>query len=149
MKRWALATLSLALLAGCSTQPAISWQQDNQVTVNQSVIELKSTLWVNQMPMVGEQEAQSLHGSLYLSSNGELPANLTVNLLTIKQGEQQWNLSESELEVQTHSENQWEVAFNWQGEFDIEQPVYIALQLENQATILWLVERKVAIDKVY
>ncbi|KJR31943.1 hypothetical protein BOO92_16950 [Vibrio navarrensis] len=149
MKRWALATLSLALLAGCSTQPAISWQQDNQVTVNQSVIELKSTLWVNQMPMVGEQEAQSLHGSLYLSSNGELPANLTVNLLTIKQGEQQWNLSESELEVRTHSENQWEVAFNWQGEFDIEQPVDIALQLENQATILWLVERKVAIDKVY
>ncbi|MBE3669566.1 hypothetical protein BOO24_09875 [Vibrio navarrensis] len=149
MKRWALATLSLALLAGCSTQPAISWQQDNQVTVNQSVIELKSTLWVNQMPMVGEQEAQSLHGSLYLSSNGELPANLTVNLLTIKQGEQQWNLSESELEVRTHSENQWEVAFNWQGEFDIEQPVDIALQIENQATILWLVERKVAIDKVY
>ncbi|KGK18966.1 hypothetical protein BOO29_03665 [Vibrio navarrensis] len=149
MKRWALATLSLALLAGCSTPPAISWQQDNQVTVNQSVIELKSTLWVNQMPMVGEEETQSLHGSLYLSSNGELPASLTVNHLTIKQGEQQWNLSESNLEVRTHSENQWEVAFNWQGEFDMEKPVDIALQLENQATILWLVERKVAIDKVY
>ena len=59
--------------------------------------------------------------ALYLSSNGELPASLTVNHLTIKQGEQQWNLSESD-EVNSLSENQWEVAFNWQRKFDMEKP---------------------------
>ncbi|MGR5236124.1 hypothetical protein [Vibrio alfacsensis] len=149
MKKFSSAALAIALLAGCSSAPQIAWQEDSQITMNQVNIELKSNLWVNLMPTIGEVQEQNLHGALYLRANTELPANLTVESLIIKQGDSEWQIDGDLLELRTHSENQWEVVFVWQIEANMENPVDIALLLDDAGKQGWLVEKDVKIDKVY
>ena len=119
MKKFASAALAIALLAGCSSAPQVGWQQGSQVTMNTVNVELKSNLWVNLMPTIGEVQEQNVHGALYLKADNELPANLTVDALIIKQGDSEWEIDGDLLELRTHSENQWEVAFVWQIETKI------------------------------
>ncbi|MGR5132756.1 hypothetical protein [Vibrio alfacsensis] len=149
MKRLLSATLAMALLAGCGSAPQIVWQENSQVTMNQVSIELKSNLWVNLMPTIGEVQEQNVHGALYLQANKELPANLTVDALIIKQGDSEWQIDGDLLELRTHSENQWEVVFVWQIEANMENPVDIALLLDDAGEQAWLVEKGIRIDKVY
>ncbi|MGR5067867.1 MULTISPECIES: lipoprotein [Vibrio] len=149
MKRLLSATLAIALLAGCSSAPQIVWQENSQVTMNQVSIELKSNLWVNLMPTIGEVQEQNVHGALYLQANKDLPANLTVDALIIKQGDSEWQINGDLLELRTHSENQWEVVFVWQIEANMENPVDIALLLDDAGKQAWLVEKGIRIDKVY
>ena len=85
MKKIASAALAVALLAGCSSAPQVGWQEDSQITMNQVNVELKSNLWVNMMPTIGEVQEQNVHGALYLQADKDLPANLTVESLILKQ----------------------------------------------------------------
>ncbi len=152
MKKHAIALLTLALLGGCaSTEPEsmIGWQQDNQVVMASTTIELKSNLWINQMPTIGEVQDQNLHGALYLTSDSQLDAHLTATQLIIRQGEREWLIEGDLLELRSHNEHHWEVAFVWQMELDIEQPVDIAVEVEQNGQVAWLVERKVSIDTVF
>lgn len=149
MKKFASAALAIALLAGCSSAPEVGWQEDSQITMNKVNVELKSNLWVNLMPTIGEVQEQNVHGALYLKSDKELPANLTVDSLIIKQGDSEWQIDGDLLELRTHSENQWEVAFVWQIEADMEKSVDLALLLDDAGKKGWLVEKHIKIDKVY
>lgn len=151
MKKIALASLAMALLAGCSS-PQIDWQQDNLAVVSNITIGLKSTLWMNQMPAISDKEtpaAPALHGTLRLDSSAVLPANLTVDALVIQQGSRSWIVDSDSLELRTYSENQWEVVFERQIEANTDEAVDIALQLSDGEKAQWLIDRGVMIDKVY
>ncbi|PFG45223.1 hypothetical protein ATG66_3501 [Vibrio sp. ES.051] len=137
------------LIAGCSSIPNVNWQQNSQITINQVNIELKSNLWVNLMPAVGEAQEQSIQGALYLEGNQQLPANLTAEALVIKQGDVKWLVSGESLETRTHSENQWEVAFTSEIDADADKFVDIAVLLDDAGKQRWLVEKYVKINKVY
>lgn len=148
MKKTALVSLGVALLAGCATEPVV-WQQDNQATVVSTTVVLKSNLWLNKMPTIGEVQENNLHGALYLESDGELPADLDIESITLKQGEETWVLEGDLLELRTHSENQWEVVFVTQLAFDSDLPIDVGLQLHVADRVEWLIERSVKVDSVY
>ena len=52
MKKLAFAACVVAL-AGCAA-PQVEWQQDNQVEVSAATVTMKSNLWHNKMPTIGE-----------------------------------------------------------------------------------------------
>ncbi len=149
MKKLASLVLATALLTGCSTIPEVNWKQDSQITMNQVTIELKSNLWVNLMPTIGEALEPSLHGSLSLESEQQLPANLTAETLIIRQDDNEWVIAEDSLETRTNSESQWEVAFMLQNKLNIERPVDLAILLDDAGEKRWLVEKHVKVNKVY
>ncbi len=149
MKKLASVVIATVLLIGCSSVPEVNWTQDSQISKSQINAELKSNLWVNLMPTIGETAALYLHGSLSIESKQQLPANLTVEALIIKQGNKEWMISEELLETRTHSENQWEVDFNWQNEINVDKTVNLAILLDDAGKKRWLVEKYVKINKVY
>ncbi len=148
MKKFALLSLSAALLAGCANEPVV-WEQTNTIEVAQTSIALKSNLWVNKMPTIGSVQDSTLHGALYLESDKVLPAQLVVESLSIKQGDESWQIDGDLLDLRTHNQNQWELAFVWQFELDAEKPVDVALQVRVDDKTEWLVETGVVIDIVY
>ncbi|KFI10199.1 hypothetical protein F0223_12320 [Vibrio coralliilyticus] len=148
MKKIALVALGAALLAGCSTAP-VGWEQDNQTEVEDATVSLKSNLWLNKMPTLGEVQDQTLHGALYLQSDKVLPATLEVESISIKQGEDSWIIDGDLLDLRTHNQSHWEVAFVWQFAVDADKPVDVALMLKNGDKVEWLVEKDVVIDTVY
>lgn len=148
MKKIALVVLGAVLLAGCSTAP-VGWEQRNQATVEEATVRLKSNLWLNKMPTLGEVQNQTLHGSLYLESDKLLPATLEVDSISIKQGDDSWTIDGELLELRTHNQSHWEVAFVWQFAVNADQPVDVAVMLKNGDKVEWLVEKEVAIDTVY
>ncbi|MDN3614097.1 hypothetical protein ACFFUS_20845 [Vibrio gallaecicus] len=143
-----IALVCALALAGCSTTQ-VEWQQDNQIKVAEATVVLKSNLWINKMPSIGEAQDQMLHGAIYLQATSELPAELAVEGLTIKQGAETWLIDGNDLELRTHGETQWEVAFKWQLEVDDTQPVDVAVQLKDGEAVKWLVEHDVKVDTVY
>ncbi|KLN67110.1 MULTISPECIES: hypothetical protein [Vibrio] len=148
MKKLALMSLGVALLAGCASEP-VGWEQDNQVIISQVTVSLKSNLWLNKMPTIGEVQDNTLHGALYLESDKALPAELDVESISIQQGEETWQIDGDLVELRTHNQNQWEVVFVWQFPIDAAKPVNVALMLNNNGQVEWLVEKNVKIDMVY
>lgn len=146
MKKLALACV--IALAGCSTAQ-VEWQQDNQVEVAETTITMKSNLWLNKMPTIGESQDKTLHGAIYLESDTQLPATLAVESLTVKQGADTLLVTSDDLDLRTHSQTQWEVAFVWQLEIDSDKPVDVAVELKDGEIVKWLVEKDVKVDTVY
>ena len=147
MKKLAFAACVVAL-AGCSALQ-VEWQQDNQVEISAATVTMKSNLWHNKMPTIGEAQDKTLHGSIYLESDSQLPATLAVESVTVKQGADTLLVTADDLDLRTHSETQWEVAFVWQLEIDSDKPVDVAIELKDGETVKWLVEKDVKVDTVY
>ncbi len=154
MKKFALALLAM-IVVGCSNTQSfnasdVNWQQDNLAALADTTLQLKSSLWTDHMPKVGESDqSQALNGTLTLETSGELPAELVVKLVVIKQDAQSWPIPGDETELRTQSENRWEVVFHSELDIDIEKGVDVALELNDANGYVWLVERNVQIDKVY
>ncbi|MCG9596508.1 hypothetical protein L1D15_07180 [Vibrio sp. Isolate25] len=148
MKKYAVVVLGAVLLAGCASTP-VGWEQDEQVAIEGATVRLKSNLWLNKMPTLGEVQDQTLHGALYLESDKILPATLEVDSISIKQGEESWVIDGDLLDLRTHNQSRWEVAFVWQFAVETEKPVDVALMLKNGDKVEWLVEKDVVIDTVY
>ncbi|UTT85567.1 hypothetical protein LZI70_04630 [Vibrio pelagius] len=147
MKKIAFAACVVAL-AGCSA-PQVEWQQDNQVEVSTTTITMKSNLWLNKMPTIGEAQDNTLHGAIYLESDSQLPATLAIESVTVKQGADTLLITSDDLDLRTHNETKWEVAFTWQLEINSEQPVDVAVELKDGEVVKWLVEKDVKVDTVY
>ena len=147
MKKLAFAACVVAL-AGCSA-PQVEWQQDNQVEVSTTTITMKSNLWLNKMPTIGEAQDNTLHGAIYLESDSQLPATLAIESVTVKQGADTLLITSDDLDLRTHNETKWEVAFTWQLEINSEQPVDVAVELKDGEVVKWLVEKDVKVDTVY
>lgn len=154
MKKFVLAILAAAIVGCSQTQPQqnpeVNWQHDNLAALANTSFQLKSNLWTDQMPKVGEvKETQTLNGLLTLETSSGLPAELLVKLVVVKQGDQSWYINGEETELRAQSENRWEVVFHSDIELDIESTVDVALELTDSDGDAWLVERHVSIDKVY
>ncbi|MDN3700253.1 hypothetical protein ACFFUO_16040 [Vibrio artabrorum] len=147
MKKLAFVACILALV-GCSA-PQVEWQQDNQVEVSEATVTMKSNLWHSKMPTIEEAQDKTLYGSIYLESDSQLPATLAVESVTVKQGADTLLVTADDLDLKTHSETQWEVAFVWQLEIDSEKPVDVAVELKDGEIVKWLVEKNVKVDTVY
>ena len=93
------------------------------------------------MPTLGEVQDQTLHGSLNLESDKLLPATLEVDSISIKQGDDSWTIDGELLELRTHNQSHWEVAFVWQFAVNADQPVDVAVMLKNGDKVEWLVEK--------
>lgn len=153
MKNFVFALLAVVIVGCSSSQVAeesnVNWQQSNQAALADTSLHLKSSLWTDQMPTVGETKPQALNGLLTLLTSAELPAELVVKMVVVKQGEQSWFIPGEDTELRTQSENRWEVVFSSELEIDIEKEVDVALQLTDAEGDVWLIEREVSIDKVY
>lgn len=146
MKKWLLLLATLGLVA-CST-PNVNWQQGNLAMIEQTAIQLESNLWTDQMPKAGAQ-SQNLNGTLRLETSDQLPADLTVSEIVIKQGDSVWIIDGDMVELRTESDNRWEVVFQSGSEVNIDRSVSVALGLSDSQGEIWLVQHKVSIDKVY
>ncbi|WP_047049790.1 hypothetical protein [Vibrio mexicanus] len=149
MKKLASLTLLAAALTGCASVNDINWQANNQASIQGSDIAIKSNLWVDMMPKIGEPEETNLHGAIYLESSSTLPADLNVTDITIRQGEQIWLIDAESAELRAHSDTQWEVAFKWVMDVNSEETVDIAVELTDLEQNYLLVESDVEIDTVY
>ncbi|MCW8345248.1 hypothetical protein MD535_04285 [Vibrio sp. ZSDZ65] len=156
MKRM-ITTMALAIaLGGCVTSSnnhLDAWSASDTAAVEQQSILLASNLWIDMMPKVGEtlplMKEQTIHGALNLSSKGQLPADMDALKVVLKQGDEVWELSADDFELRNHSEQQWEVAFQWQLEFNNSEPMDVALLLVNQGKETWLLNKQVPVDTVY
>jgi hypothetical protein len=157
MKKLMTVFTMTAAIMGCSAMTANSeterWSNDKVIMLSQQQVNLESNLWIDKMPKVGETKAlvseQVVFGSLNLSSPGEIPADLDVSKVLIKQADQVWLLEDSDFELRNHSEQQWEVAFAWQIDVNTTQPVDIAVELLDGSQQVWLSQSNVDIDTVY
>ncbi len=156
MKKILTALALSAALAGCSTSPATDskvWMTGNTAMVEQQTVRLESNLWIDMMPKIGETTAlvkeQTLHGALNLVTDTQLPADMDVAMVVLKQGDVSWEFEGDDFELRNHSENQWEVAFNWQLEVNITKPVDVAVQLVGGDKQTWVVNKQVNVDTVY
>lgn len=147
MKKLAFSACVLAL-AGCST-PQVEWQKGTQVEVSTAIVTMKSNLWLNKMPMIGEDQDETLHGVIYLESTSQLPATLAVESVTVKQGADTLLVTADDLDLRIQSETQWEVAFVWQLDIESEKAVDVAVLLRDGEIVKWLVEKDVKVDTVY
>ncbi|MCJ2375893.1 hypothetical protein LNL84_03505 [Vibrio sp. ZSDZ34] len=157
MKKLITVLTMTAAMIGCGAMTETSeterWSNNKVVMLSKQQVNLESNLWIDKMPKVGETKAlvseQVVFGSLNLSSPGQIPADLDVSKVVIKQGEQVWLLEDSDFELRNHSEQQWEVAFAWQIDVNTIQPVDIAVELEDGTQQVWLSQSNVEIDTVY
>lgn len=148
MKKWLLMLATLGLVA-CSS-PEINWQNSNLAMFEQTAIQMDSNLWTDQMPKVDDgTQSQNLNGTLRLETSDQLPADLTVSQVVIKQGDAMWVIDGDMVELRTESDNRWEVVFQSSSEVNINRPVSVALALSDSDGEIWLVQHKVSIDKVY
>ncbi len=154
MKKFATVLLVLTMTA-CTSQTStkstdVNWTQGNLAALSDTAIQLKSNLWTDKMPKIdGAADSQPLNGTLMLDTSGELSAELVVEMVVIKQKDHTWTVQGEDTELRTLSENLWEVVFNTEIPVDVEKNVHIALELSDKNGDVWLVERNVAIDKVY
>ncbi|MFV0448772.1 MAG: hypothetical protein ACK5MF_09955 [Vibrio sp.] len=155
MKKLIIALLVL-VTAACTSQTAtqtvadINWTQDNLAALSDTAIQLKSNLWTDKMPKIDRAaDSQPLNGTLMLDTSGELSAELVVEMVVIKQQDHTWMIQGEETELRTLSENLWEVVFSTEVAVDVDKRVHVALALSDNNGDVWLVERNVAIDKVY
>ncbi|WP_070962381.1 hypothetical protein [Vibrio sonorensis] len=148
MKKVAAVVLGLGLLAGCSSQQG-EWVDNRPVEFAGTSLSLESNLWFNKMPTIGEVQDKTLHGAVYLEAEETLPADLEIESVTLRQGDEVVLIEGDLLELRTHSEHKWEVAFVWQLELEESQPVDVALTLNDGQSSQIIVEQDVKIDSVY
>ena len=143
-------TLLLGVLAGCASEPKVSWDQGAQTEVADTTITLTANLWQNHMVGEGlDEDPQTLHGALYLHSIEGLPAGLDVRTVILKQPEQEWILQEEDFELRVDDEQHWEVAFLTRTGFETKTPVDVLLTVRYQGKTHHLVARQVMIDVVH
>lgn len=148
MKKLVSLVLGSALLLGCAAQDVV-WNSSDQLDVAEATVVLESNLWLDKMPTVGDDTKDTLHGALYLKSNAVLPAELDVETVTLKQGDQLWQLTPDQFDLRTQDEHHWEVAFSQPFDVGSEEPIDVAVALTYQGMVKWLVQNQVTVDKVY
>ncbi len=148
MNKCVLLGLAVFGLSACSSD-MVTEKASHRMVIEQTQVALNSHLWINMMPTIGEVQDRALHGSLYLESEQILPVDMDVKRVMIRQGEMDWTIDGELLELRTHNQNKWEVAFIWQFEINPDYPVDVFLEIESSAQTATLAERGVKVQFVY
>lgn len=146
--RLLVGVLSIGLLGGCSSDRVVE-ERDLQSVVESTQIMLSSHLWINMMPAIGAVQNTQLHGSLYIDSTQILPVDMDVQSVLIRQGNRSWMIHDELLELRTHSQNRWEVAFVRPFEINPDLPVEVELTIETNERVEQLTEKNVEVQRVY
>lgn len=148
MKRIMIVTAVIIGLAGCqmTSEDNIDWQQDNQVELMNSKIELNSAVWIDEMPSVGSEEDESkLNLALTLTSNQVIDPDIEIVEVVIRQGEESWVIDEEEYDVRVNNNHSWEIAAKSFHVLDASKPLDIAVQVNDE----WIIQANVSVDTVY
>ncbi|CAH0527055.1 hypothetical protein [Vibrio hippocampi] len=154
MKKIISAALFSAVLMGCSvSHDSSTWQANNAASIATQTVKLESNLWIDLMPQIGQSmpltKEQNLHGALNLTSPQQLPAEMDVSQVVLKQADNTWELDSKDFDLRNHSETHWEIAFKWQVNVNSTAPVDVAVQLVSGSDKVWVANKQVTIDTVY
>ncbi|WP_261816668.1 hypothetical protein [Vibrio gallicus] len=150
LKLLASALACTSLLFGCATTSNVPWQNQASVSVEKTNINLTSSLWINKMPTIGEEPTAPLHGSLSLSADREIPANMDVTAIVLRHGSDVVEVSDKDFEVEAGSENQWKVSFKQPEHFANEvDTLDVGVLLDNGQKQVWAVDKNVKVDLVF
>ncbi|KLV04387.1 hypothetical protein ABT56_14690 [Photobacterium aquae] len=176
----AAALLSMVLLAGCgpddpgkeaqgqqgdvakpveSVQPTTLpaeldlWQSPSEITLADTVIHLGSALWLNSMPVIGDDgstPANKLFASVRLlpAEKQAFPDGVDILQVLIAQDDEQW-LAKQDLDVRRDGERGIEVALRGGPEWIPGSKADIALTLLYKGKEYVLVEKGIVIEQVY
>ena len=133
----------LFLTTSCTNAPS-AWHHDNRA--EQTYIVMESSLRLDKMPKTSGELGSIYHGSLILDSQRDLPANLMIESLAVKQNGHTWLIDGDTLDINVLSLNRWEVRFTWQLPITAEKPANVALMIKYQGHKEWLVDKEVSID---
>lgn len=152
-KMLGVALLSGSFLFGCTattTDDNIQWDSKSTSEIEQHQVTLSTTMWINKMPMIDADPIAPLHGSLLLSSDSEIPADLSVESIWVRHGNESLKINEGEFEMMALSDLQWQVSFKQSPHFaeDVSS-LDIAIQLKSDNQVIWLTEQGVDVDIVY
>lgn len=144
------ALVCASLLIGCASSEDVQWQKGSSAMVENTNISIESRMWLNKMPMIGEEPSTPLHGSIILSADQDIPVDLGVVSLWVRHGDESVQISEQNFEVEAVTENQWKISFKQTEHFDEEvDSLDVAVQMENDQKQVWLTEQDVKVDLVY
>ncbi len=144
------ALVCASLLIGCASNQDIQWQEASSAVVESTNISLDSRMWLNKMPAIGEEPSTPLHGSIVLSADQDIPADLGVVSIWLRHAEETIEVNEANFEVEALSENQWKISFKQMEHFVEEvDSVDIAILMENEQEKIWLAEQNVKVDLVF
>ena len=150
LKAVAGALVCASLLIGCASSEDVQWQKESSAMVENTSINLESRMWLNKMPMIGEEPSIPLHGSIILSADQDIPADLGVVSIWLRHNDESVEISEDNFEVEAVSENQWKISFKQTEHFEEEvDSVDIAILMENEQKKVWLAEQGVKVDLVF
>lgn len=144
--------LSCALLFGCASSGGdVPWKEATATAqVEQTSVTLESTMWGNKMPTLGEVHSFPLHGTLILSSNDIIPADLGVTSIWIRHTGEEFQIDADAFDVEAMTEKQWKISFKQMEYFDGSfESADVAVELESDTQKIWLVEKSVDVDTVY
>ncbi|GAM54234.1 hypothetical protein JCM19231_226 [Vibrio ishigakensis] len=150
LKAAAGALVCASLLIGCASSEVVQWQKESSAMVENTNINLESRMWLNKMPMIGEEASIPLHGSIILSADQDIPADLGVVSIWLRHNDESVEISEDNFEVEAVNENQWKISFKQTEHFEEEvDSVDIAILMENEQKKVWLAEQGVKVDLVF
>ncbi|GAM67832.1 hypothetical protein JCM19236_4758 [Vibrio sp. JCM 19236] len=150
LKAVAGALVCASLLIGCASSEDVQWQKESSAMVENTNINLESRMWLNKMPMIGEEPSIPLHGSIILSADQDIPADLGVVSIWLRHNDETVEISEDNFEVEALNENQWKISFKQTEHFEEEvDSADIAILMENEQKKVWLAERGVKVDLVF
>ncbi|MDR9828377.1 hypothetical protein RCJ22_22590 [Vibrio sp. FNV 38] len=148
MKKTLTLLLASATLFGCQSIESNETQSTQQSEYSQSV-SLKSALWFNKMPTIGDTPEFNLHGSLALQHKGGFPAEMEVTHVELHQVGEKYLISENQFELRNHNEAQWEVAFALPIQLEEQKPVDVLVYFVDGSKQNYVTEQGVMVEVVY
>ncbi|ELR63452.1 hypothetical protein C942_03745 [Photobacterium marinum] len=129
------------------------WQAPTELTLSGVTVNLRSDLWLNSMPVIGDdgtQPAIKLQASVKLQSTDmkPLPGGIEITQVLLEQGDKQWLVNEN-LEVRGEGELTLEVVMQAGPEWESGSLVNVAIIFNFDGEEHRLVERDVAVSQVF
>jgi hypothetical protein len=159
IKKAVIPTMLLATLFGCSIEPTteLNWNTTDSTTeiTNPHVEDVsttslvKSAVWLNQMPIIGEKSDPLLHASLILESDNPIPSDLVVESLYFRQLDSQWVIGGDDVEIYVENENVWQLKVRYPIDVNPEEKIDVAVELLSQNNVYWLSNTSVKVDVTY
>ncbi|OBT07322.1 hypothetical protein A9264_07725 [Vibrio sp. UCD-FRSSP16_10] len=143
--------LGSALLFGCASMINVPWTEaSSTVKIEQTDVALNASVWRNKMPTLNESKTFALHGTVVLSSDKMIPADVIVKSIWLRHDDEVLQVDEGSFDVEAINEQQWKVSFKQDDDFNGEiSNADLAVELDNGTHQIWLVNSSIDVDTVY
>ncbi|GHA51214.1 hypothetical protein ACFFLZ_16480 [Photobacterium aphoticum] len=129
------------------------WQSPEQVVLGEVPLHLGSELWLNSMPVIGDDganPARKLFASIRLlaADHQPLPKGIEITQVLIEQGDEQW-LVQQHLEIRKDGNKSLEVALRGGPEWQPSSTVNVAVTVLFQGQEHTVIQKQVVIAQVF